>query len=63
MAKNLTDNQRAWTINFLEKTVTPRFKKIIDEVNKMLNKKGIHIGVELTWYMDNVENVDEERKS
>lgn len=52
MAKTITDQKKTDTVKFLESTIVPRIKKMVDQINDTLSKKNIRVGLELTWYMD-----------
>ncbi len=49
---SLSQEKQTETIKFIDKIVEPRIKRLIDEVNRMLEPKGVVLGVELQWFID-----------
>ena len=54
MAKSLADPKYNPTVKFLTEEVEPRIHRIVEEVNGYLKKKGIRVGAEINWIMDDV---------
>ncbi len=43
------------TVKIIDTTLEPRFKRMIEETNKLLAKMGVHIGAEIQWFIESVE--------
>lgn len=56
MARTLTDIEMKTTSAFLDKAVTPKIQKLVDQVNEVLKQKGVRVGADITWVMDGVDD-------
>jgi hypothetical protein len=56
MAKTITDPKFAQTKAFIELHIEPRIKDIVEQLNIAMGKRGIRVGVELTWFFDEIES-------
>ena len=61
MAKTISDDKYKKAVAIVEKTATPRIKKIVDEVNKFFAKDGIRAGAEVKWFFDEIGEPEAKR--
>lgn len=61
MVRTLKDSEMRYAVGVVTKTVEPRVKTLVEELNKFLKSKGIRAGVELQWYFDGISPADNER--
>jgi len=59
MAKTISDPKYVQTKTFIETHIEPRIKEIVDHLNLTMSKRGIRVGVELTWFFDEIEASNE----
>ena len=59
MAKMISDEKAAKTVKVLEATLVPKIKKLVDETNAFFKNKGVRVGLELNWILDDISDEKE----
>lgn len=55
MSQSLSPELTAKAKRIIDEALEPKIKKILEEANKLLNKHGIQLGVEVQWFIDKKE--------